>query len=770
MIRGLAARLRAGVLRHPDLVAGAAAVVLALLLAGLTLRIWHADLGVPFTYTGDALYFLALAKQALGQVWYLSNPDLGAPFGQHLQDFPVSAADPIHVLILKLLGLFTGDYVVAYNLFFLLGFAMIAVSAFAVLRSLGASQLAAVVMAVLFANLPYHFAIGEVWPFHTAYWVIPIGCYLVLRVLAEDQLFERSAAPRRGLLNWVSRRSLLTLLLCFLVASAGVIYYSAFTAMLVLIAAALVALRRGRIRAAASGVVIAGAILATVAIYLLPTAVYHSEHGAAPGLGARTAPDSESNSINLTQLVLPISGDRIPRLRRLRDDYERGSPIPSVDTAPALGAVAAFGLLWSILLVLASGVGALPRTRNWGRQAEAATAAVASLLIATTGGFSMLFAELISPQLRYWSRLSPFIAFFALVGVALLLDGGLRRITVTGRRWLVAVGACAAVLAVGGFTQTSDRYIPPYSATAASFESDEEIVGELEGQLPGGAQVFQLPYLPYPEWGPTGLAYGYDGLRGYLHSSDLRWSYGATFRRKEDWPAALVDKPLGLVLPSIAAAGFEGLMVDRFAYADRAGRLETALTAGLGVAPTVSPDQRFSVFDLRPYASELTATHPLEEIEGLASATLRPLRPVPGEGLTQVVVGSAYAATYLVDAPESQLLVENPSETERRAMVELSAAPPGAAVEVALPDGRRLTSIADRPLRVSIVFEPGSTPLDLTIISPLPGLSVTIQIRDAELDPFVAASRRDGLSVQTGQDAQVTAAAPRTLLPAPQPD
>ena len=59
---------------------------------------------------------------------------------------------------------------------------------------------------------------------------------------------------------------------------------------------------------------------------------------------------------------------------------------------------------------------------RWRLQGAAAAAALTSLLIATTGGFSLLFAHLVSPQLRVWARLHVFIAFFALVGIAALLD------------------------------------------------------------------------------------------------------------------------------------------------------------------------------------------------------------------------------------------------------------------------------------------------------------------------------------------------------------
>ena len=91
---------------------------------------------------------------------------------------------------------------------------------------------------------------------------------------------------------------------------------------------------------------------------------------------------------------------------------------------------------------------------------------------------------------------------------------------------------------------------------------------------PRGAAVFQLPYLPFPEGGQQAGLYENDLLRGYLHSDDLRWSFGATKagrgvgrrpRRAADGDRARCGR----------GAGFAGLYVDRFGYQDGGRALES---------------------------------------------------------------------------------------------------------------------------------------------------------------------------------------------------
>jgi phosphoglycerol transferase len=72
--------------------------------------------------------------------------------------------------------------------------------------------------------------------------------------------------------------------------------------------------------------------------------------------------------------------------------------------------------------------------------------------------------------------------------------------------------------------------------------------------------------------------------------------------READWQEQLVDLAPVALVRSLAAVGYQGILIDRFGYADRAEALAAALVDATGAQPLLSPDGRwwfFSMVDLR---------------------------------------------------------------------------------------------------------------------------------------------------------------------------
>src|SRR5947209_1571970 len=76
------------------------AVVLCLITLAWIMRLWHADLTVPFWYSGDALLTETWIKGLRENGWYLHHSRLGAPYDVHMEDFPMT--EGLHFGILKL--------------------------------------------------------------------------------------------------------------------------------------------------------------------------------------------------------------------------------------------------------------------------------------------------------------------------------------------------------------------------------------------------------------------------------------------------------------------------------------------------------------------------------------------------------------------------------------------------------------------------------------------------------------------------------------------
>lgn len=708
------------------------------------MRLWRGDLSIPFVYEFDGLWHGELVKSIVDHGWYQVNDSLGAPFGQRLYDLPQNA-DNLQLLIIRGISLFSSQYGTVLNLYFLLTFPLIAVSAFLVLRRLGISPAVAAACSVLFALAPYHFLRRELHLFLSGYFAVPLGAYLFLAVLKGESLFVRRAGVRgRGVLAFASRRSLVTLAMCAVIGSAS-FYYAGFTLVLVTAAVALVLVARRDRRDALGGALAMGAIAAMLAVNMAPVVVYRLQHGPNREVTHRVAAEAERYQLKLTQLVLPVSDHRVKPLANTKRRYQRESKTPGFyneSYSAALGIVAAVGFASLLVVALLSLLGARGRLAADQRYRHASAGALIAFLLATFGGVSTLIAYYVTPQLRAWNRLSIFISFFSLLAVALLLDALRRRLGPRPGRQIAFAGLLAVILVVGVLDQTTPVDIPKYRQVKAQFGSDDAFVRGIERRLPRAASVFQLPYMGFPESKAIQRMYIYAPVRGYLHSHRLRWSYGAMQGRPADWSIDLADKPASLVVPAAAAAGFDGIYVDRDGYADSGRGLETVVGRLAGVAPLQSRERDLAFYDLRPYRRRLLAGTAPAELRALRQATLHPqLGATWGAGFR---TGRQGAVHYTRAAErEATLEVTNRSRRPRSAEFTATIRPlqPGVAgVRVRYPDGSssmlRLTP-AGAAVRRTLLLPRGRSRIRFTALgAPSRGTSLYLELDDpAVLDP-----------------------------------
>jgi len=593
-----------------------AAMLATLVSAGLVLEIWRSDLRVPFAYSSDALFVEAVTKN-LEHGWYYTNASLAAPFGQQLYDFPIGNA--LNMAVLKVLALIFSNPVIALNTFFLLTFPATALAAFFVMRSLRVSLGVAAACSVLFAVLPYHFRRGEAHAFLSAYYAIPLIAYLFLGVLGSCRLFSHADGSRRRF-RFVTRRNLFTVSLCAIVGASSP-YYALAAALLLVCAAVIAAVAHHSMRRMFAGLGLAGAIVAIIAASAAPAIAYRVQHGTNPLAGKRSAFETELYGMKISDLVLPLDHHRLKPLARMKEEYNSTTRVGS-EGGQTLGFIGTFGL---IALVGGGFVTVVRGSWRIGGATflQAGAGAVIVLLFATAAGFSSVVSYTISPQLHAWNRLSILLGFFSLLAIAFLFDALWRRWRATALRVLFPF-VLLAVVVLGVLDQTSSAFVPPYKEIRASFRSDARFVAALERRLPSGASIYQLPYVAFPESVVPGANDDYAELKGYLHSSKLRWSYGAMKGRETDWAATLSTLPLRLALPAITASGFDGIYVNRSGYADDARAIERELSHRLRQRPFASGDGRLLFFDLRPLRRWLHRQYSRPQLAALRVAALHP--------------------------------------------------------------------------------------------------------------------------------------------------
>lgn len=569
---------------------------------------------LPFTYQGDTMFYHLLVKGMVDHGWFLDNPSLAAPGALDLRDVP-SSDNNFYFLLLKLIALLKPMYPQVMNAFYLLSFPLVAVCALFVFRRFGVSTPVAVFASLLYAFLPYHFTRGQHHLFLSAYYFVPFALMIALWI-GRDEL------PWRG---W---KLPFSLLVCVVTGATG--YYYAFFACFFLLAAGLVAaVRLTRIRPLLLPAGLIAVIFGSVALNFGPSITRFSAQGDVQFV-RRQAGEADVYGLRIAQLLLPIRSHRLAALSDLKVDYNMRLLINENDDA-SLGAVASLGFLGLLgwLLLKKPETSRLNADGRAGLLHHLSLLNGAALLLGTIGGLGSLVAFFGLPQVRAYNRLSIFIAFFSVFAVALWLDEWTEtRLSSNARR--AAFGAVLGLLlALALLDQVSPRLLPDYRRAEDEFMSDEVFVKQIETRLPPGSMVFQLPIVSFPENPKVHRMNDYDLVRGYLHSTHLRWSYGAIKGRENDvWQRLIAAKPTKDMLETLAWAGFSGLYLDRFGIPDHGEQMERDLRELLGAMPIVSPNDRLVFFDLRPYAQTLAAATPATEHAARREAALHPILAV----------------------------------------------------------------------------------------------------------------------------------------------
>jgi hypothetical protein len=582
------------ILRSPLKIGGeyALAVVLCLLILTWVMRLWQCDLRVPFTYFGDAVWTSLAVKGTIDHGWWWFNPSLGAPAGLNFGAFP--AMDNTQFLIIRAISLITGNYALTLNLFYLLTFPLTTVTSLYVFRKLSFSYAAALVGALLYAFLPYHFF--RSYQLHMAsYYLLPLMILVVLWVLAGDLIVFRPRAIGPLPKLHFGFKTIFAFAVSILVGGCG-IYYPFFSCFFLLLAGVIGSLRSGRIHHLLSAVTLAAVISGAVLISMTPLLLYQRSHGKS-SLGVRSVADAEVMGLKVGQLLLPIGGHRIPRLAALRARYNVG-PLTNENDTSSFGFIGAMGFLWLLVrLFYQRPTSPLLDHVSWLN--------IFGVLYGTIGGFAALFSLLISPQIRAPNRISPFIAFFSLLAAMFFVDRGYKWLERHNKRLLGAV-VLSVLAAIGVLDQTTTSFffIPEYKKIELEYRSDAEFVGRIEASLPDRAMVFQLPYMTFPENGPLHrMTQDFELVKPYLHSTKLRWSYGAINGDYYDtWQRAIVLKPVPEFIDEIVASGFSGVYINRNGYADSAAGLEAQLKALLGTSPITNSDGTLLFFNLVNYS------------------------------------------------------------------------------------------------------------------------------------------------------------------------
>lgn len=633
-----------------------AVVVLTSLLLVYALRLWRADPTVPFVNPGegDTTYELAVAKGIIETGWHTHTPRTSAPGELDNKDFP--RPDTLHFGLWRLIGTLYPNPAFVFNIVGFLSYPFAAFTMMLVLRQLGISHLTAMAFAILYAFLPFHMArwiAGHM--LLVMYYTVPLLSLLALWFCAGRIPFLRRNEAGRYCVHLWNRETAFAVVLAVWAGSTSVYY--AFFGCFFIVVGGLMATGRLRSLAPVASALVFGALCgASMTMNTLPNRRYVQEHGLNCVVASRVPEEADIYGLRIAQLLLPRPQHRLDAFEYLRTKYE-GRGIPE-------GANNALGVLGSIGFV------ALLGGLFWRRSREhlfdhLALLLLAGVLLGTIGAFGSLFNFLVNADIRAYNRIVVYLAFFAFTATAMGVDRWLHHPTPFGPRWRTRplgprgkLLACVLLVAFGYWDQTSGK-VPAYDRNATKYHAREAYVQSIEAQVPYGAMIFQLPFMPYTEAGPILGIPDYSHALCYVHSQHTRWTYPAFSNRPPArWQEWVADQPTGTMVRILALAGFQGMHVDGRGYHDRGQKLVHELQALLGQPPHASDDGHFFYFDLGDYTLQLRQTMTATAWE--EEATLIRERPY---FLVQAGfrLGSVYREGRYLSAVRSKMALGNPS-------------------------------------------------------------------------------------------------------------
>ena len=292
---------------------------------------------------------------------------------------------------------------------------------------------------------------------------------------------------------------------------------------------------------------------------------------------------------------------------------------------------------------------------------------LSAVLLATVGGIGTVIAYLFFPEIRAYNRISVFIAFFCITTVMMLLDVLLQKYSQNKIKKYAIVGFIIIVLFFGIYDQSSVRFIPDYKNIKEVFMSDDHFVKDIERTYPDDTNVFQLPYVPFPENPPVHGMSDYDHFRAYLHSANITWSYGAMKGRDGDqWQREIVKKSLDKMLEDLSFSGFNGIYVDSYGYTDNGKEIISGLSSALQTTPMVSENKRLYFFDMNDYNVRLKFSS-ATEIERYEHQFQNLLKLKWQDGFSGLEGNDSQNWRWC--SSEGTLIITNPSDKERTFLI-----------------------------------------------------------------------------------------------------
>lgn len=471
----------------------------------------------PWFISNDLAAGYGRARALIGSWFSMSDSNLGAPFqADYNHGYP---PEDLQVLITRVLVNLIRDPFAAINTQLLLSFGLSAVTFFWLCRKFRISNSLGLALGLSFTFLPFHFTRIEYGhPALADYFMVPIGIWVL--VTEFQRIVEENEAGSRERNN--TKRLLLK---CGLVGAAGA-YYAFFFALLAISQACLPwilsrSYRQSRRSLTTRSLLMAMMFMASTIAHNLWTRLSQ-----VPGeVSSRNPGESIVYGGSLTRLLIPW-GIWTP---------DKFKPLVSQETIEATLTpfLVAFGICIVMIWII--------RTVAVGTNLRSGSSLKASIVflmfIAGTfyvsNGFGYIFATLVSPTFRVWSRMSLLISALALIAVGIWMEEKLPKWTEMRKR--AALFFVFSLIFLSQLSPLGQLGISkkPDAITRSGIQELKTAAKNLESLTKTGCSVLQFPILRAWSADSINMLSSSNQYWLPLFLPDRKWTYGAAALTKE---------------------------------------------------------------------------------------------------------------------------------------------------------------------------------------------------------------------------------------------
>lgn len=556
----------------------------------------NTDLNIPISdlYTNtDGRMTLASFKQIINGECSLLGPlksqFLSAPFSFEAYDYPT----PMFIawLYVKILSIFSSDVNIVFNLFIISTFFLNAFSMFYILGKLRIHLLISIAIAVLFTFLPFHlFRMGHI--FYIGYFFLPFYVYVILLLWKKKPLFFKMSIEKNRYVFDYSKKNIFIILI-LLISSTWNFYYTFFFLMILgFISISILLVTKNKYHLY-SIILVGFFALSPFVANLIPYKLQTIENGKNIYVAQRNPIESEIYGLKIVQMLLPVTYHQNNKLDKVKEKYNTSTILFNESQDATLGFFASIGFLIALFSVLIY----KNRSKTINKLSKMT---VIMVLFTTVGGFAVIFAYFVTPDIRAYNRISIFIATISFFILAITLNNYVVKYKISTLKvalfipFIVIIGLYDQLFKTASLKQ-NDVVIKEFNIHK-EFVKSIELISNNDKIL-----IAQYPFMPYPENGPINNLKDYAQIYGYVHSNHISWSYPVVRGRVPFfWWEDLLKKSLKEQIEILENAGFSGLTIDRDGYKDNADKIENEIKLLLNQVPMESQDKKILYFRLNP--------------------------------------------------------------------------------------------------------------------------------------------------------------------------